>query len=69
MRSSWLKVSCVALGLVFAASAISAGAAPSTHRVANSAIPTLVSPTPILKLAGIPTLVSPTPILKLVTNV
>ena len=62
---SWLKVSCVALGSALALSAVSAVAAPSTHPVANSAIPTLVSPTPVLKLAGIPTLVSPTPVLKL----
>jgi hypothetical protein len=62
---SWLKVSCVALGSALALSAVNAVAAPSTHPVANSAIPTLVSPSPVFKLAGIPTLVSPTPVFKL----
>ena len=61
----WLKVSCVALGSALALSAVSATAAPTTHRVANSAIPGIVSPTPVLKLAAIPGIVSPTPVLKL----
>src|SRR4029078_8917243 len=62
---SWLKVSCVALGSALALSAVDAAAAPSTHRVVNLGIPTVVSPTPVLRLAGIPTVVSPTPVLRL----
>ena len=61
----WLKVSCVALGSALALSAVHAVAAPTTLPVANSAIPTVPSPPPILKLAQIPTVPSPKPILKL----
>ena len=62
---SWLQVSCVALGSALALSAVNAVAAPSTHPVVNSAIPTIVSPPPVFKLAGIPTIVSPKPVFKL----
>ena len=69
MSSSWLKVSCVALGFALAVSAISAAAAPTTHSslsqsgfAANS--PILVTPPPTYKMASSPILVTPPPTYK-----
>ena len=54
MSSSWLKVSCVALGSALALSAISAVAAPSTHYGS----PVIVQP-PLRMTASTPIVVQP----------
>ena len=54
MSSSWLKVSCVALGAVLAMSAIPAVAASSTH----ASTPIIVQPI-LRQTAGTPIIVQP----------
>ena len=62
MSSSWLKVSCVALGSAIALSALTAAAAPTTHFSFKSGltnVPGAVPPIP--RMANVPGAVPPIP--------